>query len=232
MKIDRNKILCAIAFAAISSVASASASNYFQKPYLGVEVIQTNQQYKAGYGDNVFKKNPQNYSVFAGFNFYKMLGLEAGYEFQPRRSKDGISLPEGSVIGGSMISEQSVFNSYIENNNPYLGIFADTDKKIGTGKMNFKALLGLSVTTVKDNYTAVDTLGVAINIPRDFKKTKAVFMAKLTSSYIFANNVGIRLSLNYRNMSSFKINAKQNAERQIQLKDMFGVGLGLTYSFC
>ena len=229
MNIYRNKILGAVAIAAISSVASASASNYFQKPYLGVEVIQTNQQYKDGFGDNLFKKNPQNYSVFAGFNFYKMLGLEAGYEFQPRRNRNNVSLPGGSVAADVVLPSTGVFNSYSEIYNPYLGIFADTDTKVGSGKMNFKALVGFSVTTVKANMTAIN---LTPPLPIDFKKTKTVFMAKLTSSYIFCNNIGIRASLNYRNMAAFKIDGKQAPNREIQLKDMFGIGLGLTYSFC
>jgi hypothetical protein len=180
----------------------------------------------------LFNKNPQNYSIFGGFNFYKALGLEVGYEFQPRRSKGSTSLGTGSVIaGGAATTAPVVFNSFIENQDPYFGLFADMNKKVGSGKMNFKALLGLSVSTVKANYTITNDAGVAVNVPRDFKKTKAVFMAKLMSSYIFCNNVGIRLSLNYRNMGSFKINAEQAAARQIQLKDMFGIGLGLTYSF-
>lgn len=234
MNIYGKKILSAVAITAFAPVVLANGIDYIQKPYVGFEVIQTNQQYKAGYGDNLFKKNPQNYSFFAGFNFWKALGLELGYEFQPSRSKYNISIPIGSVIAGGNPTEAGtmVFNSYIENQNPYLGLFADTDKKVGSGKLNFKALVGFSVTTVKSNYTVTKNVDDQVNTPRDFKKTKAVFMAKLASSYIFANNVGIRLSLNYRNMSAFKINAKQAPARQIQLKDMFGIGLGLTYSFC
>ncbi len=226
------KLLVGAMVLAATPLAFASSPVGFEKPYLGVEVIQTNQDYKTGFGDNLFKTNPQNYSVFGGFNFWRCLGLEAGYEFQPRRSFGSTTLGTGSVIaGGAPIAGPVVFNSYIENQDPFLGIFADTDKKVGSGKMNFKALVGFSVTTVKANYTITDNIGLAVNLPRDFKKTRAVFMAKLTSSYIFCNNVGVRLSLNYRNMAAFKINANQAPDRQIKLKDMFGVGLGLTYSF-
>ena len=47
------------ALAICAAAPAAFAHQYFDEPYLGVEVMQNNQDYKAGYGKNVFKKNTQ-----------------------------------------------------------------------------------------------------------------------------------------------------------------------------
>lgn len=231
MCIYNKKMLGIIALATFTPIVLANGDGYFKKPYVGFEIIQTNQQYKDSFGNNVFKKNPQNYSFFVGFNFWEALGFELGYELQPRRSSNNVALPEGSIILGIAAADNVTLNSYTENLDPYLGLFADTDKSIGSGKMNLKALIGFSVTTVKANCRFTKIGSDPENFPNNFKKTKSVFLAKLSSSYTFANNVGIRLSLNYRNIAQFKINSNQNEDLKIRLKNMFGIGLGLTYYF-
>ena len=52
------RILTSLAAVAFASTAFAHTHHsYFNDAYVGAEVIQTNQNYKQGYGKNVFKKN-------------------------------------------------------------------------------------------------------------------------------------------------------------------------------
>lgn len=56
-------------------------SSLFSTPYLGIEAIQTNQNYLNNYGNPVYKRNPQDYAIYGGFKFSRYFGLEAAYEF-------------------------------------------------------------------------------------------------------------------------------------------------------
>lgn len=51
---------------------------------IGIEIIQTNQDYKPNFGSKVYK-NPTDYSVFTGLKFAEKFGVEAGCEFQPNK---------------------------------------------------------------------------------------------------------------------------------------------------
>ena len=228
-----------IALAALAP-SMAMASKYFNHAYVGVEVIQTNQNFKSAYGDGVFKKNPQNYSVFAGFNFARNFGLEAGYEFQPNRSKDTTLVPgdyvpsangTGVVVAGQNILSQSGYKIY----DPYLGLFVNASHK----RFEYKALVGAVFSHVSAQYTLnVYNSGVYAppTIFRSYSRSKVVPMVKLMTTGFVTPNFGIRVSLQYINMSQFKITSDQlsgtGTAPVIKMKDPYGIGLGLVYRFC
>jgi opacity protein-like surface antigen len=241
MKNMKNKLIGVMAVCALSPVTYASSHNYFDAPYLGAEVIQTNQDYKAGYGKKVFKKNPQDYSVFGGFNFTRHFGVEVGYDFQPKRNKTA-NLAAGDTLPGNLVlTNAGSISSSIKQSNPYVGLFGETTCHVsGMGKMKFAAMVGASVSHVKATLGSFNPAAPAVLTPAQanasnlsFSKTKVVPMIKLIATYMVTDAVGIRVSGNYRNMASFKMHAREAGKTGLlKLKDSYGVGLGLTYSFC
>lgn len=240
MKNMRNKIIGAAVICAFAPLANAASDIKYSEPYLGFEVIQTNQNYKSGYGKDVFKKNPQNYSFFGGFKFYKQLGVEAGYEFQPTRNKNAHLTAGQAFPGLTPVTGTNFLNteSSISNNSPYIGLFGEAKHDFKSiGLVKFQGLLGLSVTHVKARAAIVSnqtgTLSPAnyAATVSSFSKTRVVPMVKLMATFMVSNNVGIRLSANYRNMGAFNIKRSEGGNPQLKLQDMFGVGLGLTYAF-
>jgi hypothetical protein len=217
------KALCVSCLTAIAPVTYAF-SPYFNDPYLGVEVIQTNQHYKAGKGKDVYKKNPQDYSVFGGFKFWRFLGLEAGFEWQPKRNKSGTlgageSLPGGATLTGS---ETAGFSSNIRGVHPYVGLFAELDQTYcWIGKIKYQALVAASFSYVKANDTLESIDGVAEANPtqQTYSQHRIVPLVKLSAGHNFTQRFGLRISVDYRNTNEFTI-----------LKDTWGIGLGATYS--
>lgn len=215
----------------VPTITNAKPRNYH--PYIGIEAIQTNLNFKSGYGDGVFKKNPQDYSIFAGLNFYKFLGLELGCEYQPSKGKN-VTLTSGQSVPGLAplgTGEFAVMSSTYKISHPYLGLFAETSTRGWNTKFIFQGLIGASVSHVnaQDTYIS-DEFGPA-NITRYFKQTKVLPMVKLSAIGCVTDHFGIRLSVNYRNTSAFKINADAG-QQQIKLKDTWGIGLGVLYLFC
>lgn len=231
MKNLKNKLIGAVVVCAFAPLANASHF-HMDSPYIGAEAIQTNQNYKSGWGKNVFRKDPMDYSFFAGSKFYKNFGAEIGYEFAPNRKTTKV-FPVGSLVTAGTPSESAAtLASQIKATHPYLGLFAEYDHHFShIGKIKLQAMLGASATRINARYTVLTNAGLNTSIGRDFTKTKIVPMVKLSATYMATDRFGVRLSANYRNTASFKSHAKENTALQLRMKDTFGVGLGVTYSF-
>ncbi len=233
----RNKLAFLVGVLTASSIVPAAhAKQYFNEPYVGVEIIQTNQNFKTGYGKKLFKKNPQNYALFAGFKFSEHFGTEFGYAFQPKKTRGFEQLVAGDQIPGGIPIEGDAFNNFTnisyKSSNPYLGLFGEYVTHISKCKVRLQAILGASMSRVNAQYVrASDNLGAIPNGLRTYSKSKLIPMVKLAAIGEMTNNVGVRVSLNYSNMSAFKIVSAQNSSAIIKMKDSYGVGLGLTYLF-
>ncbi|HSX20104.1 MAG TPA: outer membrane beta-barrel protein [Gammaproteobacteria bacterium] len=235
----RNKALTLLFLTTFAPMAVANnkhcCSPYFRAPYVGAEIIQTNQNYKYGFGKDVFVKNPQEYNFFAGFRFSDYFGLEGGYEFQPRRSKN-VTLVAGQVPpGGDVIEQGSSFSltSQIKGYHPYLGVFAELDQCAPRiGKIKYQALVAAAFSTITalDSVYAVDGTPLTPRVAT-YHKYRTGVLVKLAAGHTFRNHIGARVSVQYRNDSIFQIHSEQPGTAEIKLKDTWGVGLGLTYSF-
>ena len=217
------------------TTCSFAAREFASDPYIGLEAIQTNQHYKAGYGKHVFKNDMLNYAGFAGFNFHRNFGFELGYEIQPRKTKRviltaGDSLPGMTKLTGS---QSQGAQTSIKSMHQYIGMFAEFKEKLFYLKCKFQLLAGVSRTTVKA-FTSND---LSINGPippivRSYDKTKIVPMVKFSGMHNLNENFGVRLSFNYRHMQKFNVRSNQSSlYSRIKLKDVMGVGLGLVYVF-
>ena len=230
-----------LALASVAPTCYATAnSNAFTKPYVGIEIIQTMQKFKNGYGKNQFPSYVQDYNAFIGFKLDKYLGLEAGYDMQPRTEDESIVFPGQTLPGqpelGAGTLEGAKF-SY-KSTDPYVGIFAEcaSNMKFGHGKVVFQALVGASLSKVKARITReiIDGLVIEPNPVLNFSQRKAIPMVKLSAATNMTKNLAVRVSLNYRHMSSFKIVSDIPAGQSnliIKMQDSYGLGVGLKYSF-
>lgn len=231
IKILRYALLCSL-----TTTALASSSSFFTMPYLGIEAIQTNQNYKQGYGKDVYRRNPQDYNAFLGFKISRSIGIEGGYEFQPKVGKT-VTLSAGQYEPGRSVivlpTSNVRMNSHIAGYHPYLALFVEADQSITShAKIKLQGMLGVSYSHIKAQDVVQSINGIPLNIVNNYSKYKFIPMAKITATHNLNNNLGIRLSLNYHNFDKFNINASNGGQGEIKLKDTFGVGLGLTYSVC
>ncbi len=228
-------IRACIALSAIVFTNNLFALSVFREPYLGIEAIQTNQDYKANFGEHVFKKNPQDYSVFGGFKFSKYFGLEAGYEFQPSKSKTTVLTGGQSTPGGPIIDpgDFDTVDGAFKGSMPYVGVFAGYDQKCSRVfcRVQWQALLAASFTHYTANTRVTAVNGSAFNGSLfEYDKTKTVAMVKLAVTGFVSKRIGVRLSADYRNTNQIHMPANF-APEQIKLKDTYGVGLGLVFAF-
>jgi len=222
---------------AISAIAPAAFAHmdHFNEPYVGVDVTQTNQSFKNGHGKFEFKKNPLDASVFAGFKFSHYFGVEAGWDQQFKKSKtvavnhsedieDEFGNPE-NFSGTSNVKYE------VKGTHPYLGLFGEYKYHA----WRFQALLGASFSKVKIKYTVISETGVvpadlATGVTESDSKSKVVPMVKLAAMYKFTENFGARVHASYRNTSAIKFKVG-DAGGQAKLRDTFGLGLGVVYTF-
>jgi len=210
-----------------------AGEGFIRSPYVGVEIIQTNQDFKNTYGKGIFNKNPQDYNFFAGFKFSKYFGSEIGYDFQPKRNKNATLTQGNGYVNGLTIDPGDTIttSSSVKGYHPYLGLFGEICQSWSLGNVKFQALIAASFSQIKANYTLVSENGTNTNLPPyNYSKSRIIPMVKLSATNNFTKNFGLRLSLNYRNTSQFKILSQQN-DGEIRLKDTYGIGLGLVYSF-
>jgi hypothetical protein len=231
-----SKAVGIIALCTTSSLACAHIP-YFNAPYVGVEVIQTSQDYKQNYGKEVFKKNPQDYNIFGGFKFWRFLGIEAGFEWQPKRNKNVDIGPGETLPGGDPTiltsGETAAVSSNIRGVHPYVGLFAELDQVYCClGKIKYQALIAASFSYIKATDSLDSILGATTpGLPyvEDYAKHRIVPLVKLSAGHNFTRNFGARVLVDYRNTSEFKIK-QTNGAGYLKLKDTWGVGIGLTYS--
>lgn len=213
----------------------ASAAQYFHDAYIGIEALQTNQNFYARYASNkIFANNPQNYAAMVGFKFSSIFGVEAGYEMQPNVSKKYYFLPGQTEPGGNVIFSNETYSvtSYYRASHPYFGFSAQyvSEISIGSGKLKMEAFLGASISkvTASSEFHEVSSLLNNKVYRKDYSKKYVAPMFRLSAFADLTKWLSLGLSVQYRNMSGFTLTsaAVNNEERYtIQMKDMLGVGL-------
>jgi len=236
-----NYIIAMLALSGFAPSISASVShNIFQNPYLGLEASQIRQGFKNGYGKSVFPNSAQNYNAFVGVNIKKNIGIEAGYEWQPTKGSDrvllaGQQLPGQDPLTGAQF--EGIHSSY-KATHPYLGLFVqcNSNLSLGRGKVQFQALIGGSLSKVKASVQRIVTDGgvVSPTLLYGFSKSRVVPIVRLSAVSSLSSNLGLRLSVNYRNMAGFNITSNipsgATIPLVIKMRNAFGIGIGLKYT--
>lgn len=237
----KTKIIGVIAACALSPLAHANLAINTQSSFIGIEAIQTNQDYETGFGKKVFTKNVQNYGVYGGLKFHKHFGVEVGYEIQPNRKKQPL-LTGGDYIPGSTTAVPAggsrLLESSIQTRHTYFGLFGEKMCHLAQHQaITFQGMLGLSASHVKARFALLKVNGSQVTVANylasisTFSKTKVVPMVKVSAIYMPMHKVGIRLSAAYRATSKIKSESKEGGTPEIRFKDTFSLGLGASYYF-
>lgn len=220
---------------------SVSAATYFQAPYLGITAIQTNQKFDTKFaGDKVFARNPKHYGVMAGFRFNSILGIEAGYEWQPRINKRHCFLPGETTHTGFVVDPLQTVSliSQYEGKHPYVGITGRyvTPIRLGLNILQLEGFVGASFSKVTAHQEVHDVNDLVHDIVyRTYSQHYIAPMLKITALVDLTPYFNLGLTLQYRNMHGFKLTsapkAVSDARQTIQMKDMLGIGLLLRLHF-
>ncbi len=208
----------------------------YHEPYLGAEVIFTDQNYKPLFGKGVFPKNSTDYSIFGGAKFHRHFGLELGYELQPTRA-GVVRLNPGDTAPGALTLTAGrllILEASNKSRHPYLGITGEYPTNwYGVGSVKLVALIGLSLSNIRAR-TAIlaDEAGAFTQAQYDqsirfYAKTKIIPMAKIGVALRCAKHLDVRAAVTYRALSQFKIVG--NTGGLIKLQDTLGFGLSLIY---
>lgn len=234
-KITKVALASMVLFTALPAVASSNCGICLNEPYLGLELLQTNMDFKTGYGKGVFYKKPVDWNVFGGFKFSRNFGLEGGYESTPKKGRQA-RLESSQMLPGGVSQSPGEFTSMessVRVSHPYAGFFGQCNWRC----MAIQALVGASITHLKARTAILDTETGTLNQAaydnsvRTYSKTKIVPMFKLAGVYNFNNCFAARVSFLYRNTGSISAVAKQSGADTIKLRNTVGVGMAFIYYF-
>lgn len=202
-------------------------------PYLGLEVIQTNMNYKEAYGKHLFYKNPVDWSGFVGINFMRNFGVELGYEMMPKKYTR-VELGPGGILPGNIVlgaNDIDVAEYSIRADHTYAGIFASYN----WCRFTFSGFIGGSLSHIKARSAQLaDELGAVTQAQYDssintYSQTRFIPMLRISAIYNIYKCLGIRMSFLYRNTGAISISPDQGGTAVIKLKDTLGGGIGIIY---
>lgn len=238
---NMKKIFCIVGSLILSLTCFNANADTFSKPYIGLELLQSNMRFVNFYGDTVFAKNPQFLNIFTGIKFHDNFGIEAGYGIQKRKKRtskiyDGESVG-GTTYDGAGLSAWQVYQSSIKSRQLYLGIFGE-DKLFCMDKAFFKILIGISSTYTDGwlypEYDAQEIFSHADRSlqRRSFKKHKILPIVRASVMYKITDNFNFGFTGSWRQLSRVKIFSEQYNDRgnEIRLKNAFSAGLRASYT--
>ncbi len=199
------------------------------KPYVGLDILQRNMNFKQNYGDTIFARKSLQNNIYMGMKMSEHLGCELGYQSTQNTSKNSF-VSNGNQILGQLAQPRGVAFSpfvFIETTarikGPYLGLMGF--RSMHQDKTQFIASLGFSVLTAKlaynqKQYEDPPTVGVGVpaigiaTIHRYFSSTKVVPRCMIGVQRKFTDSLGLRVSFIYEWTNRFKQMAAQNPLNQ------------------
>lgn len=221
-----------LALCTFSPIAFTNEILTFNSPYIGVEAIRNNQNFKPGFGGKLFVQHTTSYNAFAGFKFTENFGFEFGYEFQPRRTKDSILFGPQQYIGQTLNADESIaIQSSYKLNHRYIGVFGDYSSafNVGSDKLKFQVFVGASESKLKARTTISIVNGFVSNSSKNYSKAKIIPMLKVSALANLQRNVSLRLSVTYRATSGLRASSLETTQSPyiVKMKDSVSIGLGI-----
>jgi hypothetical protein len=208
--------------------------------YAGIDIMKLTATTKDKYGSNAYYKSPLAYGVSAGYKFDDNLFAEVGYEFTGNKERTN-RIGAGDFLPGAILQGAGTFDVLktklkLQHLNAYFGYNFNMDDYLADVDLTLAA--GLSLTKLKAQQEVLENEVGALNQAaidasrRSFSKTKVVPTIKATAGYKLNENVSVRCSASWKQLSGFKPKSEENpaAATQIKLKNSMSFGLGLTYT--
>ena len=198
--------------------------------YVGFYVLKTSFSTKAGYGSNVFAKNPTAFNAFVGYKLPRNFFVEAGYEWTGKKGRtvddvDVSTLPGITELPAGLANIP--IQTKVKIKSPYIGVGLSYPISFVNNTV-ISGLVGLSRTKIKaelnDLFTNDNAFGGV------FAKSKTTPMFKIILCHNVSKSLGIRFSATWHKLTNFKI-LDQNEFLEIKMKNGYAFGLGVSYSF-
>lgn len=215
--------------------ANANA-NY--STYVGVDALCYKMRFKEDFGGNIIsKKLAPGLNLFVGHMLNEYFGAEIGFESYKKMKNIKNNIPDGTTVAGVKIDGNRInywesYSSTVSQRHPYFGLLTKLNI---TNNYYISVLAGVSLSNIRARYTLFDDEGkhriLEGELVRNFSKTKAIPIVRVSVEHKFNDKVGIRGLLAWKKTSSFTIKSKENPDSKtcLKLKDSFNIGLGVSY---
>jgi hypothetical protein len=189
-------------------------------------------KYMEGMGDNLFKpKSPQG-NIYAGLRLNDYVGIEAGYETTPMRTR-GVEIQAGERSLGlspMLPPEKHLTKSKIKGwHGAIIGFFPIVDR--ADGKLEAMGYIG----TIRLKVFNQDILFANKSGPLNILTTSRTFVSrksllKLGAGFQYTvNHTGFRFMLGYENSKRFNRmapNENAKSQKRLGIKNSFLMGIG------
>lgn len=208
-KSNKQLIAISLLLAVVILFSKRVLSSVEVRPYLGFDKQLNHMRFKEKYGNNLFPKHYQQINVYGGLKFNNCWSTELGYISTASKNKYS-TLYTGDFSLGAQVPEilsPATFKSYIKVRGFHLGIVNTFCKDEWE---NLRLLWGAGFSFLR---AEAQRDGVSLGIPpikgsiRTFKKQKAVLRLLGAAEYKFNNNLGVRGSVCFIQISKMVINA-------------------------
>lgn len=208
---------------------SFSVQSYEMKPYVGLDAQMRSMGYVEGFGNNLFKKKSPQGNIYGGLRLNNYLGIEAGYETTPMRTRSSDIGAGERCLGVPAFRPPEKHTTKSKTKGWHFGLvgffpLAEKLEAIGyVGTIRFK--------TFHQDMMVANKTG-PVNVPyatRTFAARKSVLKLGTGLQYT-VNNVGLRFMVGYEKTGRFKniIPNERIGAKRLSLKDSFLIGIGLS----
>jgi len=211
-------------------VSYAGTSEFKLTPYGGVDFGMQNVGFKAGYGDNVFKKHLPKGNLFAGVKFNDYVGLEGGYETTLQGKRDvRLNHPYSYLGFNSIAGEWLKIHSKTKMSGFHLGVTGDYPffsnslsliGYVGIKKTRLKLISNIYQDANVPSQSAIDELNQ--------NNTKTLFRLSAGLQYFLNEHFGVRVLGSWENTSRFQPTDKDVMFRA-KLKNSVNYSVGFVF---
>ena len=200
------------------AIGLADQETFQWMPYVGADLQARNQGFVKNYGDTDFQKGSRpalQVNPFVGIRFNDYVGLELGYEYGMQQKQTYSVQANSSYMLGIVSPYSGTNETSLSLHGGYAGVvgfftFAGTETAlIGS--------LGIANPQVKLTFQPISKLG---QLPytgndksgglREFTAKKFVARLGIGLQHKLDDNIGFRLTAQWKNMAKFKLLAPNN----------------------
>jgi hypothetical protein len=226
MQTSLKNLVSKLIFAALASTTLGTAAldlEWQLRPYAGVDAGWRYMHYTTGYGDNLFKKDYPEGNLYLGFRFLDYLGIEAGYETTPTRTRTTRINGNELSLGVPALSPSELhltknrlkgWHTGIIGYLPVCALFSNPIELLGyVGQVRLKTFHE-DIIAMKGNLPQNVLMSA-----RTFVKRKSVLKLGIGAQYTFQTS-GIRFMAGYENTKQFTgLSSQAAAQKRLSLKN-------------
>lgn len=237
--IGKDSFLSALLLLILSSTSVLAMEPWMVSPYLGADAEVRHMKWAPGLGDNLFKRDYPQGNVYGGLKLQDYIGVEAGYELTPTKTRQ-VSLPANAIVFGQpapLINTRTLWNTRTQIKGwhadllGFLPIFCEEYK--------FSLIGGIGVTHAKlyqSAYMVANSVDGPSNPFETFNTisaSKSVLRLSIGGQHMICEDYGVRALVGWLNTSKFGtlLVQEQPSLNAVNIKNSWQYGLGVFVKF-